>query len=565
MARHRFPVLIIAVLRRSLLRFVRSLNFGGVMIALIFFWASLAPSLLPRPWYLQVVVSAIVGIIGYGLGSLAALVVRMVVRRPNSGRYISLQWRSLFGILGAVIILYQLVASAVWQHEMWLVVGKQPPDTMWLTSTLGVLIPSIVFICIAIIILRSIGLLLARLFVWLRQEWFLKIIPKGYERSAVSVLILVIMVLIANGVILRGVNALVTADYKASNSLSPKVTGQPLSNFDSGGPGSYASWNSLGYYGQKFIIDPPTTSQISAVTGQPAMEPIRVYVGYKQGADLHNSAVTAVSELQRTGAFHRKAILIVVTTGMGWVDEKSIRPLEYILNGDVATVAIQYSYLPSWISFLKDRQQSIDAAYQTISAIEAADAGLAPGQRPDLYLFGESLGSFGAESAMYAHKELDDTLAGIVLIGPPGFNSLHNQLTEDRLPGTPSYKPIVGNGKDAIFITAPQQFEAVSARPRLIYLQNPTDPVTKWNARILWAKPAWIREQKRDGLLPRHFVWMPVVTFLQVTVDMILSNTMPPGYGHVYGTEATGAWEKLTGINLTPDQQHAIDLTLKEN
>ena len=44
-------------------------------------------------------------------------------------------------------------------------------------------------------------------------------------------------------------------------------------------------------------------------------------------------------------------------TGTGWVDSDVTDSLEYMYAGDTALVSMQYSYLPSWISFMVDRSK----------------------------------------------------------------------------------------------------------------------------------------------------------------------------------------------------------------
>ena len=49
---------------------------------------------------------------------------------------------------------------------------------------------------------------------------------------------------------------------------------------------------------------------------------------------------------------------MVTTTGSGWVDPASVDTFEYLSGGDSAIVAIQYSYLPSWMSYLVDQSKA---------------------------------------------------------------------------------------------------------------------------------------------------------------------------------------------------------------
>src|SRR5262249_14884338 len=44
---------------------------GGSLLALLFWWQSLTPTLIPRSWEMQTAIGAICLAIGYGLGTLA--------------------------------------------------------------------------------------------------------------------------------------------------------------------------------------------------------------------------------------------------------------------------------------------------------------------------------------------------------------------------------------------------------------------------------------------------------------------------------------------------------------
>ena len=50
------------------------------------------------------------------------------------------------------------------------------------------------------------------------------------------------------------------------------------------------------------------------------------------------------------GAFERSVLVLVMPVGTGWVDPAAVDTLEYLHGGDVASVALQYSYLTSVLS-----------------------------------------------------------------------------------------------------------------------------------------------------------------------------------------------------------------------
>ncbi len=91
----------------------------------------------------------------------------------------------------------------------------------------------------------------------------------------------------------------------------------------------------------------PDAAELTRINGRPAKEPVRVYVGL-QTADTDDARMAVLlSELERSGAFERKVLVIAPTTGTGWVNPIAARSLEMMYNGDTAIVGSQYSYLPA--------------------------------------------------------------------------------------------------------------------------------------------------------------------------------------------------------------------------
>src|SRR4030095_7932846 len=129
----------------------------------------------------------------------------------------------------------------------------------------------------------------------------------------------------------------------------------------SGGPGSLVSWASLGNQGRTFVAGGPSMDELRQFGGTGAAHPIRVYAGLDSAPTSRERAALAVRELQRTGAFSRRVLCVITTTGTGWVDPLAVEPLEYLYNGDTAMVGLQYSYLPSWLSFLVDKERAHEA------------------------------------------------------------------------------------------------------------------------------------------------------------------------------------------------------------
>lgn len=53
--------------------------------------------------------------------------------------------------------------------------------------------------------------------------------------------------------------------------------------------------------------------------------------------------------------------------------------------------------------------------------------------------------------------------------------------------------------------------------------------------------------------------WFPVITGLQVTVDMLMGESVPARHGHNYGDVVVDGWRAVTGdAALTPDALAAV-------
>ena len=328
----------------------------------------------------------------------------------------------------------------------------------------------------------------------------------------------------------------------------------PTSPLRSGSAESAESWASLGHAGRTFVGSGPTQGEIAAVTGRPALDPIRVYAGLAPTRDLTQTAASVVAELERTGAFEREAILVIATTGTGWVNEWVPSSFERLLGGDSAIAAMQYSTLPSALAFIESATTPPEAGRALITAVEDAIAERPEESRPELYLSGESLGAYAANAAF---ASLDDMLArvdGAVFTGTPGFTPLHEEITEARVMSSTEVLPVVDDGRHVRFASNVAELEAdqfgrglgVWEEPRVVYLQNRSDPVVWWHPRLLYSTPDWL-DETRVGSPAEQMSWAPFVTFWQVTADLGWANSAPPGEGHRYLDEVVPSMAAVLG------------------
>jgi uncharacterized membrane protein len=522
---------------RRVLKFFRY-DYAGTIFALVFFCLSLTPSLLPRGWLLQGLISGVTAAIGYGVGLLIMLAVRKVRGRAHPSTVDPRAWRWLW-IVAAVAVVVMAVLGAGWQQDIHRLMGLEPPTRVYALEVFGV--AALMFVALVGI---GRGLRLgARKLGALVGRW----VPGWVARLTAVVVVTAVAFGFLNGVLIDGIFTATDNAFKQINSETDPGVNPTTDPNRSGGPGSLVSWASLGNQGRSFIAGGPTPEQLKAFGGAPPDAPIRVYVGLDSAPTPSERAALVVAELKRTGAFSRQLLCVIVTTGTGWVNELSTDPLEYMYGGDTALAGMQYSYLPSWISFLVDKERAREAGRELFNQVYDAWAALPQGQRPKLVVFGESLGSFGAESAFGGSEDMSLRTNGMLLVGPPNRNALWTEYVSHREPGTTQILPTYEQGTTVRFAGRPDDLDRPQAAwgpTRVVYLQHPSDPIVWWAPRLLLNRPDWLEEPRGSDVLP-NMRWYPFVTFWQVTADMAFSTGVPPGHGHSYGAEGARAWARI--------------------
>jgi len=220
----------------------------------------------------------------------------------------------------------------------------------------------------------------------------------------------------------------------------------------------------------------------------------RAYAGLDSAATAEQRAQLAVEDLARTGGFGRRTLVVITTTGSGWVDPGAVDSVEYMTGGDSATVSMQYSYLPSWMSYLVDQERAREAGRALFDAVYDRWSRLPMDNRPRLVVVGESLGSFGGETAFSGEYDLRNRTAGAIFAGPPNFNVLYREFVDGRDVG-----------------------------------------------RLIAHQPDWLDEPRGDDVVTA-MRWIPLVTFWQVSADLPFATEVPTGHGHVYTREYVDAW-----------------------
>jgi uncharacterized membrane protein len=294
-------------------------------------------------------------------------------------------------------------------------------------------------------------------------------------------------------------------------------------------------------------------AEIAAFTGTPAREPVRAYAGLDSGPTTEHRARLAVRDLERAGGMERSVLVVLTTTGSGWVDPGAVDSLEYLTGGDSATVTIQYSYLPSVLSYMVDADRAREAGRELFDAVYERWSELPADDRPRLLVAGESLGSFGGETAFSGEYDLKNRIDGAVFAGPPNFNTLFREFVDDRDARTSEVAPEFRGGRTVRFTDEPRDAVAPRTQPwtgtRVLYLMHASDPIVWWSPELIYGRPDWLEEHRGDDVVGA-MRWIPFVTFWQVTADLPFAANVPEGHGHVYTTQYVDAWARVLR---TPD------------
>ncbi|ODR07792.1 hypothetical protein BHQ15_10145 [Mycolicibacillus koreensis] len=520
---------------------IRRYTFTGTAVGLVFIGLSLTPSLLPRGPLFQALVSGGSGAIGYGLGVFAVWLVRYLRSKRVSPPPPRWAWPVLV-VLGGAGLAAMIVWFHIWQDRVRDLIGVA--HLTWISYPITAVLAVVVLFALV-----EIGQLTRRVYRLLVAN-LNRIAPPRVSRVVAASLLVALVIALLNGVVVKFAMHTMNSTFASVNDELDPNTAAPTSPQRSGGPGSLVSWESLGHQGRIFVGGGPSVAELSEFNAAAATEPIRAYAGLNSADGIAETAALAARELQRTGGLDRAVVAVATTTGTGWVNEAEASALEYLYNGDTAIVSMQYSFLPSWLSFLVDKENARQAGTALFEAVDELVRAMPEADRPKLVVFGESLGSFGGEAPF---MNLNNVLArtdGALFSGPTFQNTIWNDLTINRDAGSPQWLPIYHRGSNVRFVAQPQDLhrpdDAPWDFPRVVYLQHASDPIAWWRPDLLFHKPEWLKEARGDDVLP-EMRWIPVITFLQVSADMAVAVDVPAGHGHHYGPDAADAWAAILG------------------
>lgn len=524
----------------------------GLVTGALFVAGSLTPSLIPRSPQIQGILAGFCFAAGYGVAVLAGALWCYLQLPRMTDRQARLVVPAM-GAVALVIVTVFLLRSAEWQNDIRAAMTLPPAEGVapFVVAGLGTAVASVLLI---------LGKLLVALGRYVSAR-IAQVLPRRQARVMGVLLTILVTYQVFSGVLVRNVVSSIDQSAQALDDLIPAEQIAPDQPWQTGSAESLVAWQDLGREGRNFVATTPDPQAIARVTGQPARQPLRVYVGLNAADTLTARADLAVRELERAGGFDRSTLVVAMPTGTGWMDPAAIEPLEHLNHGDVATVALQYSYLQSWISLLVQPEQAAEAGRALFGAVHRRWQQLPEETRPRLYLYGLSLGAHSSQQSLRLHEMLDQPIDGALWVGPPFVSQLWQTLTAERDPGSPAWLPHLTTGEVVRFTDGRQSVHDGGpwGEVRIVFLQYGSDPIVFFRSDSAIRPPEWLASPRAPEVSP-DLRWYPIITQLQLAFDMAIALEVPIGHGHVYAhVDHIDPWLAITDPpGWTPERLQAL-------
>nr|WP_238375978.1 alpha/beta-hydrolase family protein [Ectothiorhodospira magna] len=526
-------------IRDFVLDLAKGFSVVGLLVGTLFFAFSLTPSLVPRPFGIQGLISGLSFTAGYGVGFFFRWL-WIYLGLPVPRRRNELILKSLAALGCAVVVVTFLWQATEWQNTLRDIMDMEPSGGM---PTVGIGLMTLLIFTVLLVVVR----LFKHTFLFLSRR-LQRFVPTHVSHVVGVLVSAMLFWSLIDGVIFSLALRAADNSYQQVDALIQDDLARPEDPLKTGSSASLISWTELGRQGRNFISSGPTAADIAAFIGEPALEPLRVYVGLNAADTAHERARLALAELKRVGGFERSVLLLVTPTGTGWVDPAALDTVEYLHRGDIATVTAQYSYLPSALSLIVEGEYGAEMARALFEKVYGYWTRLPQDARPALYLHGLSLGALNSDRSFDVYDIIQDPFDGALWSGPPFRSETWRKATQERDPDSPAWLPRFRDGAVVRFMNQTRGLNdevGEWGKFRIAYLQYASDPVTFFDTHAFFREPEWMLPPRGPDVSP-DLRWYPIVTMLQLAADMAVGST-PPGYGHTFAAEHyIEAWYTLT-------------------
>jgi uncharacterized membrane protein len=353
------------------------------------------------------------------------------------------------------------------------------------------------------------------------------------------------------------------------SAIDAAYTRPPDTDTVSGGPASAVTWPSLSREGVRFVNLALTRQEIADVTGVPIAQvkaPVRAFAGLASGQTVDVRVDLVMQDLVRLGAFDRSVLCVASPTGSGYVNYVAIETMEYLTRGDCATVALQYSLRPSFLSLDRVRMGR-EQNRALLHALEWRLQGLPEGRRPRLVGFGESLGAHTMQDA-FLHEGVSGLhrvgMGQALFLGTPAGSKWARQWRLDPKKTDPDGE-VAEVASYAEWLALPADDRA---RRRYVLLSHHEDPITRFEPALIVQQPGWLGPAaSRPPGISHLASWYPLTTFVLTLVDVKNAMNVTPGRfaarGHDYRADLARMISEAYRLPVANGQLLAIEHALR--
>ena len=365
----------------------------------------------------------------------------------------------------------------------------------------------------------------------------------------------------------QGISRVYRMTETAGEAVERAYGDRPTSSYVSGGSRSAEDWDTFGREGRRYINMAITAAEIEAVTASPAIDPIRAYVGLGSDISPNRRAARAMTELEQLGAFDRKYIAVFFPTGTGYVNYVALESLEYFTGGNVASIAIQYSVRPSFLS-LGEVGTARESNLLLLNRLAERFSGIPEDRRPKLLLFGESLGSLGGQEVL--EPEGTDDLDHLKVHRALFIGTPYASKWRQRWQATPETVDPQGIVAEVQGIEEWRALpEEARRRTRVVLLTHNNDPIPKFGAPLIIQRPSWMGPpEERPPGVPRETFYVPGLTFLITAIDLLNADHVVPGtfeaYAHDYRKDLAEMVRAAYDLDVSDEALALVEVALRK-
>ena len=229
-------------------RYWRSFSFVGLIFASLFFSASVTPSLLPRNYVVQGLLSGMSIAVGYGIGVLFVFVYRFL-EFPVPNFQTQKRLRVLIALIAASVFLTFIWRMTFWQNSI-----RQLMEMPRLESAYPVWTAAIAILFAVLLVAAGRGFLAFCRFFSRRLENY---VPRRVAMLLGFVITVTLVLFVSSDLVAKQMLHAADSFFLNLDEINDEELGQPEGALSTGSSASLVEWSTIGRQGKKFSADRP--------------------------------------------------------------------------------------------------------------------------------------------------------------------------------------------------------------------------------------------------------------------------------------------------------------------